>query len=312
VAVLAFLLLIAGALVTSNNAGLAVPDWPTSFGHLFKLPKMVGGVKFEHTHRMIAEIVGLLTIIVAIWTWRIDKRRWMRGLTLGAVAGVIVQGVLGGLTVLNFLPPAISTAHATVGQTMFCVLAAIAVFTSRSWLEEPAQMISRKDARPLLRHCWMLIGFLYLQLILGAAFRHVWTKWGPSGSNHWPVHKIVHAFLYPHIVNSIIVSVLLLYVSLRTLTKHQDIPHLRKPALALLLLLIAQLLLGVSAYVVRVVQGVDELQPTMSLVAVTVSHLAVGALILALTAVLTIQAYRHTGDPATVIPFDRSREVATA
>jgi cytochrome c oxidase assembly protein subunit 15 len=273
---------------------------------------MVGGVKFEHTHRMIAEFVGLLTIIAAIWTWRIDKRRWMRGLTLGAVAGVVFQGVLGGLTVLNFLPPAISTAHAAVGQTMFCVLAAIAVFTSRSWLEEPAEMISRKDARPLLRHCWMLIGFLYLQLILGAAFRHVWTKWGPMGSNRWPVHKIVHAFLYPHILNSLLVSVLIIYVSLRTLTKHQNIPHLRKPALALLLLLIAQLLLGVSAYVVRVVQGVNEFQPTMSLVAVTVSHLAVGALILALTAVLTIQAYRHTGDPATVIPFDRGREVATA
>lgn len=273
---------------------------------------MVGGVKFEHTHRMIAEFVGLMTIIVAIWTWRIDKRRWMRGLTLGAVAGVIIQGVLGGLTVLNFLPPAISTAHATIGQTMFCVLAAIAVFTSRSWLEEPAEMISRKDARPLLRHCWMLIGFLYLQLILGAAFRHVWTKWGPAGSNHWPVHKIVHALLYPHILNSLFVSALIIYVSLRTLTKHQSIPHLRKPALALLLLLIAQLLLGLSAYVVRVVQGVNELQPTMSLVVVTVSHLATGALILALSAILTIQAYRHTGDPATVIPFDRGREVATA
>ena len=311
-AALAFLLIVAGGLVTSNNAGLAVPDWPTSFGHLFKIPKMIGGVKFEHGHRMIAEFVGLLTIVVAIWTWRIDKRRWMRGLTIGAVAGVVFQGVLGGLTVLNFLPPAISTAHATVGQTMFVVLAAIAVFTSRSWLEEPAESIGRHEARPLLRHCWMLIAFLYLQLILGAAFRHVWTKWGPTGSNHWPVHKIVHALLYPHIVNALLVTFLVLYVSLRALTKHGNIPHLRKPALGLLLLLIAQLLLGVSAYVVRVVQGINESQPTMSLVVVTVSHLAVGALILLLTAVLTIQTYRHRGEPATVIPFDRRREVATA
>ena len=311
-AALAFLLIVAGGLVTSNNAGLAVPDWPTSFGHLFKIPKMIGGVKFEHGHRMIAEFVGLLTIVVAIWTWRIDKRRWMRGLTIGAVAGVVFQGVLGGLTVLNFLPPAISTAHATVGQTMFVVLAVIAVFTSRSWLEEPAESIGRHEARPLLRHCWMLIGFLYLQLILGAAFRHVWTKWGPSGSNHWPVNKIVHAFLYPHIVNALLVTFLVLYVSLRTLSKHGNIPHLRKPALGLLLLLIAQLLLGVSAYVVRVVQGINESQPTMSLVVVTVSHLAVGALILLLTAVLTIQVYRHRGEPAAVIPFDRQREVATA
>jgi heme A synthase len=132
------------------------------------------------------------------------------------------------------------------------------------------------------------------------------------GSNHWPVHKIVHAFLYPHIVNALLVTALVLYVSLRALTKHGNIPHLRKPALGLLLLLIAQLLLGVSAYVVRVVQGINESQPTMSLVAVTVSHLAVGALILLLTAILTIQTYRHRGEPASVIPFDRSREVATA
>jgi len=312
VAALAFLLIVAGGLVTSNNAGLAVPDWPTSFGHLFKIPKMIGGVKFEHGHRMIAEFVGLLTIVVAVWTWMVDKRRWMRGLTLAAVAGVVVQGVLGGLTVLNLLPPAISTAHATAGQTMFCVLAVIAVFTSRSWLEEPKEKIALKDARPLLRHCWMLIGFLYLQLILGAAFRHVWTKLGPSGANHWPAHKIVHAFLYPHIFNALIVSALVLYVSLRALTRHGNIKQLRRPALGLLLLLIVQLLLGVSAYVVRVVQGINESQPTMSLVWVTVAHLAVGAAILFLTFVLTIQAYRHSGDAATVIPFDRRREVATA
>jgi cytochrome c oxidase assembly protein subunit 15 len=312
VAVAAFLLLIAGGLVTSNNAGLAVPDWPTSFGSFYKMPRMIGGVKFEHGHRMVAEAVGLLTIGIAVWTWLVDKRRRMRGLTLAAVAGVIFQGVLGGLTVLKFLPPAISTAHATVGQTMFCVLAAIAVFTSRSWLEEPAQQIARKDARPLLRHCWMLIGFLYVQLILGAAFRHVWIKWGPLGDNSWPVHKIVHTLLYPHILNSLLVTGLVLYVSLRVISKHSGIAHLHRPALGMLLLLIAQLLLGAGAYGVRVVQGVNEVQPTLGLVAVTVAHLGVGALILALTVVLAIQTYRLNGEPAAVLPFARDREVATA
>src|SRR5690242_1359776 len=270
VAILAFLLLIAGGLVTSNNAGLSVPDWPTSFGSIYRMPRMIGGVKFEHTHRMVAEFVGLLTIIVAGWTWMIDRRRWMRGLTIGAVAGVIFQGVLGGLTVLNFLPPAISTAHATIGQTMFCVLAAIAVFTSRSWLEEPAQRISPRDAAPLIRHSWMLIGFLYLQLILGAAFRHVWTKSGPAGSNQWPTHKIVHAFLYPHIVNALFVAGLILYVGLRVLSKHSNIPQLKRPAMWLLVLLVVQLLLGAGAYVVRVVQGAVDPQPTLGLVAITV------------------------------------------
>jgi cytochrome c oxidase assembly protein subunit 15 len=312
VAIAAFLLLIAGGLVTSNNAGLAVPDWPTSFGSLYKMPRMIGGVKFEHGHRMVAEFVGLLTIVVAVWTWLVDRRRWMRRLTLAAVAGVIFQGVLGGLTVLNFLPPAISTAHATVGQAMFCVLAAIAVFTSRAWLEEPSEKILRKDAKPLLRHSWMLIGFLFLQLILGAAFRHVWTKWGPPGSNQWPVNKIVHAFLYPHIVNSLLVAGLILYLGLKIIGKYSNIPHLRRPATWMLVLLIVQLLLGAAAYVVRVIQGVNDVQPALGLVAITVSHLGVGALILAWSVVLTIQTYRHTGDSAGVLPFERSREAATA
>lgn len=312
VAALAFLLLIAGGLVTSNNAGLAVPDWPTSFGSWYRMPQMIGGVKFEHGHRMIAEGVGLLTIIVAIWTWRIDKRRWMRALTIGAVLGVVFQGILGGLTVLKLTPPLISTAHGVVGQTMFCVLAAIAVFTSRSWLDEPIERITMKDARPLIRHSWMLIGFLYIQLILGAAFRHVWTKWGPVGSNHWPVHKIIHMFLYPHILNALFVAALILYLGMRGLSKHSNIPHIKKPAMGLLMLLILQLLLGLAAYMVRVVQGVNDVQPTFALVGVTVSHLGVGALILALTVVFTIQAYRHRGESADVLPFDRAREVAKA
>jgi cytochrome c oxidase assembly protein subunit 15 len=312
VASLAFLLLIAGGLVTSNNAGLAVPDWPTSFGSLYKMPPMIGGIKFEHGHRMFAEFIGLLTIIVAIWTWRVDNRRWMRGLTLAAVAGVIFQGVLGGLTVLNFLPPAISTAHATVGQTMFCVLAAIAVFTSRSWLTEPAEKIAKKEARPLVRHCWMLIGFLYVQLILGAAFRHVWTKLGPMGADRWPTQKIVHAFLYPHILNALFVTFLALYVGIRAITKHSSIPHLRQPGLALVSLLAVQLVLGFSAYVTRVIYGASELQPTFNLVITTVAHMAVGALILATAFILTIQAHRHTGDAAQILPFERKREVVNA
>src|ERR1035441_6639486 len=110
-------LIVAGALVTSNDAGLSVPDWPTSFGSFYKMPNMVGGVRFEHGHRMVAEFVGLLTIILAVWIWLADKLRLVRLLGLAAVATVIAQGVLGGLTVLFFLPPLISSAHAAVAQT---------------------------------------------------------------------------------------------------------------------------------------------------------------------------------------------------
>src|SRR5205085_7858252 len=88
-----FVLLVAGALVTSNDAGLAVPDWPTSFGSIYKIPPMVGGIRFEHSHRMIAEGVGLLTILFCVATFRLDARRWLRNLSLATIGTVIAQGV---------------------------------------------------------------------------------------------------------------------------------------------------------------------------------------------------------------------------
>ena len=288
-----------------------MPDWPTTQGSLWKIPPLIGGVKYEHIHRMIAEFVGLLTIIVAIWTWIVDKRRWMRGLTIGGVLGVIFQGILGGLTVLNLLPPPISVAHAVVGQTMFCVLAAIAVFTGKSWLQEPTEKISKQESRPLLRHLWMLLGFIYLQLILGAAFRHVWTKLGPVGAERWPAKKIIHMFLYPHILNALIVAGLIVYVGMWVLTRYRNMPQLRRPAHLLTILLVVQLLLGFAAYVTRVVYGIDELQPTFGLVATTVSHIGVGALILAFTIILIIQVYRHTASPDDVV-VSASQKVAAA
>src|SRR6202047_5634064 len=144
-----FLLIIAGALVTSNDAGLSVPDWPTSFGSWYKIPKLVGGVQFEHIHRMIAQVAGLLTLILAIWTWRVEKRRWLRILALAAVGTVIAQGILGGLTVLFYLPPAISSAHAALAQTFFCIAVVIALFPGRKWIEEQPR-VDLDLGRPLL------------------------------------------------------------------------------------------------------------------------------------------------------------------
>src|ERR1700688_4484631 len=129
-------LIVAGALVTSNDAGLSVPDWPTTFGSFYKMPHMVGGVKYEHGHRMVAEFVGLLTIVLAVWTWRVEKRRWLKWLGLAALGTVIAQGILGGITVLFYLPPVISSAHAALAQTFFCIAVAIAVATGRRWVEE--------------------------------------------------------------------------------------------------------------------------------------------------------------------------------
>src|SRR3954447_6023390 len=136
-----FLLIIAGALVTSNDAGLAVPDWPTSFGSLYRIPPMVGGIKYEHGHRMLAEFIGLLTIILAVWTQRSDRRSWMRKLGWLALILVVVQGVLGGLTVKMFLPWYVSTAHAMVAQTFFSLILLMAMFQGRRWIEsEPLHL----------------------------------------------------------------------------------------------------------------------------------------------------------------------------
>src|SRR6266568_18458 len=132
------LLVLAGSLVTSTGSGLSVPDWPTSYGwNLFTFPpsKWVGGILYEHGHRLIASGVGLLTIVLAIWIWFSDSRRWLRWFGVGALGAVVAQGVLGGLTVLFFLPAAVSTAHAGLAEIYFCMTVAIGLFTSPGWMQ---------------------------------------------------------------------------------------------------------------------------------------------------------------------------------
>jgi heme a synthase len=270
-----FLLIIAGALVTSNDAGLSVPDWPTSFGSLYKIPKLVGGVKFEHTHRMIAQGAGLLTMILAGWTWRSERRRWMRILGFAALATVIAQGILGGLTVLFLLPPPISAAHAALAQTFFCLTCVIALFTGRRGVEQvPAVELDTR--RPALFTLALLSIFvLYVQLILGALFRHHGLSW------------------WPHVLNALLVSAVLTWTAVRALSQFGNIEAVRQPAIALLFLLIAQLCLGFVAFVTRVAWGKDAVQPELPMVISTVAHVAVGALLLATAVILAIQVWRY-------------------
>jgi heme a synthase len=270
-----FLLIIAGALVTSNDAGLSVPDWPTSFGSLYKIPRLVGGVKFEHTHRMIAQVAGLLTIILAIWTWRADRRRWMRYLALGAIGTVIAQGILGGLTVLYFLPAPISSAHAALAQTFFCLTVAVAVFTGRKWVEEVPEIEFDSRRPSLVTLTWLSIFVLYVQLILGAMFRHHGLSW------------------WPHAVHAAVVAFVLAWTAVRALSQFSKIEAIRKPAILMLGLLITQLCLGFLAFLTRVEWAKDAAQPELPMVISTVAHVAVGALLLATAVVLAIQVWRH-------------------
>ena len=288
-----FVLLVAGALVTSNDAGLAVPDWPTSFGSIYRIPPMVGGVRFEHSHRMIAELIGLLTIVMAFWTWRADTRRWLRRLALGALALVIFQGVLGGTTVLNYLPPAVSSAHATFAQTFFCVAVLMALFTSRSWVGRE-RLALRDEGTPGLRTLSVvLLVALYAQLILGAAFRHVWTKLGPTGANRIAAEEITGTYLVPHVLNALLVTALLIWVATRVLARYGNVPTLRRPATVLLFLVAAQLMLGFGAYLARVEWGRDAAQPHPFMVWSTVAHVVTGAALLGTSVVLTAQVYRN-------------------
>jgi len=274
-AVWTFLLIIAGALVTSNDAGLSVPDWPTSFGSLYKIPRLVGGVKFEHTHRMIAQVAGLLTIVLAVWTWLSEKRRWMRILGWGTLGTVIAQGVLGGLTVLFFLPPAVSSAHAALAQTFFCLSVAIALFTGQKWVEEEPR-VEFDQRRPSLFTLTLLSIFvLYVQLILGAMFRHHGLSW------------------WPHVVHAVVVSFVLAWTVVRALTVYSRIDAVKRPTILMLSLLIAQLCLGFTAFLTRVMWGRDAVQPELPMVISTVAHVAVGALLLATTVILAIQVWRH-------------------
>src|SRR3989338_3837872 len=112
-------LIFVGGLVTSTGSGLSVPDWPLSYGTLF--PPMVGGIRFEHTHRLIAGFVGLLTLALAVWSSRREPRRSLRRLGWIALAAVVAQAVLGGITVLQQLPLPVSVAHACLGQLFFCL-----------------------------------------------------------------------------------------------------------------------------------------------------------------------------------------------
>jgi len=270
-----FLLIIAGALVTSNEAGLSVPDWPTSFGSLYRIPPLVGGVKFEHGHRMLAELIGLLTIGVAVWTQKVDRRPWMRVLGWAALGTVIAQGILGGLTVLFYLPPAISTAHATLAQTFFCIMVSMAFFTSESWVKAPTLMQSPDTQLRLTTLSLLTVFAVWLQLIMGAAFRH-------SGIR-----------LLPHVIGAAVVFFMVLWLVIVTLRRHPSTPELATPATILVTLLMFQIGLGLVTYVARVHWSRSAAAPLLSMVVTTVAHVACGALVLVTTVILAIQIHRH-------------------
>lgn len=303
VAAATFFLIIAGALVTSHDAGLATADWPLTEGRF--LPKieflgistgvdMVGNLFWEHGHRMVATTVGFLTIVLVVLLHAREKRLWVRRLGLAALAGVIAQGLLGGLTVKLMLPLAVSTAHATLAQLFFCTTVSLAVFTSKSWLEGRST-IEEQGTVPVRYLCVAAVAAIFLQLILGATLRHsaTWDKPLPT------------SLLLTHIGGAISVALLVGSASLTVMRRHGTEKFLVRPAQIALALLVVQLLLGVSAYWVRTLSPNDP-QPLPLMVGTTVAHVACGALVFATMIVLTLRSYRVLRSPETAVSFAAS------
>jgi len=272
VAVCTLLLVLAGASVTSKEAGLSVPDWPLSYGQV--IPQMTGGVLFETGHRMIATIVGILTILLAIWIARVEKpphgRAWMRRLGWAAVSLVVAQGLLGGATVLLLQPAPISIGHACLAQLFFSVTVAIAVFTSRKWQEGPEPV--EDYGWPSLRSLAILTPLLILlQIALGAGFRH-------------------RAFgLLPHVIGAMIVPLVILLAGVFVLQQFPRHRALRPAAIALLTITGVQVVLGIAAYFARM----NAAAYPLAMVLTTVAHVATGGLTLAASVVLAIQIRRN-------------------
>ena len=262
----AFFLLIAGAMVTSTGSGLAVPDWPLSYGQVF--PPMKGGVFFEHGHRVIAFFVALMTGILVFWVWARESRRWVRALAAAAAAGILLQALLGGLTVLYGLPKAVSIAHACLGQTVFCLLVAIAHATS-----SPPDAPSRPSEGPgSLGRLWVAgaaaVALLFVQLVLGASLRH-------TGQG-----------LIPHLLGAVAVFAAVAWTAYGAYSSDDARPGLLRPAAVLLLLLPVQFLLGLAALTVRSHRVAALSWPT----ALTAAHLACGAALLAFAVLWTLRA----------------------
>lgn len=258
----ALLLLTAGGMVTSTDSGLAVPDWPLSYGQW--LPRMAGGVFFEHGHRMIAAGVGFLILVMAALTQREEARPAVRRLAWATLVLVILQGCLGGITVYYGLPVAVSSAHAVLGQTLFCLLIAMAELVG-----EPPLAASR-PAGGLLAASRLALGALWLQLVLGSILRH-----GGSGIS-W------------HVCGAVVAAVATLWAGCKTLVERRE-PSLRAPAAALLSLLLLQLLLGAGAAAFRLL---PEPRANRAMIAVATSHLAVGAFLLGTAAMLATRLSR--------------------
>ncbi|MGD8328644.1 MAG: COX15/CtaA family protein [Acidobacteriota bacterium] len=296
-----FVLVIAGGLVTSTGSGLAVPDWPLSYGMYF--PPMIGGIFYEHGHRMVAGTVGIMTMILGLWLWRAEPRRWVRRLGAAAVLAVLAQAGLGGLTVIFLLPTAVSVAHAGLAMAFFCITSALALVTSPSWL----QPIAREPAGgspPLPRLAAITTAVIYMQILIGATVRH-------TGSGlACPDFPLCNGQLIPsltslgvglhmlHRVGAVVVACMVIWVYRRVTTRHAAQTRLVVPATIALTLVGVQFLLGALT-----VWNALAVEPTTA-------HVGGGALLLVTMLTLSLRCYRRYSTGAQTAPAASREAIA--
>jgi cytochrome c oxidase assembly protein subunit 15 len=275
------LLLVAGALVTSNAAALSVPDWPLSYGTL--TPPMVGGIFYEHSHRLIAGGLGILTAVLALVIWAAEKRRWLRWFAFIAVLGVVVQAILGGQVVIQLLHYWLPVIHACFAQIVFAAVLGIAVFTSRWWITEQPKI---EDRGSVSIHTVALLngGVIFLQVFLGAGFRH----------QEMPI--------WPHIAGSLAVLATVIWTAAVLRSRFSQSRELSRSRVMLHAIFGVQFLLGLATYWSRL-KTADAPQPMPLTIALTVTHTVIGALVFAVAIVILLLCYR-------VVP--RRRELVAA
>jgi cytochrome c oxidase assembly protein subunit 15 len=312
-----FCLVIAGGLVTSTGSGLAVPDWPLSYGQV--MPRMVGGILYEHGHRMVATFVGLLTTILAVWLWRKDDRAWVRILGVTALGAVILQGILGGLTVLYLLPTPVSVAHATLAQSFFSLTVILALVTSRGWRESVAEPLAFNRRTRL----FMLAaaGAVFLQLVLGAWMRHsdaglaipdfplsygrllpppggeglTWINEQRTQSYDLPPVEASQVWIhFAHRAGALLAGLTVIACGVHTLRAYPGDQRLREPAIVMMLLVLVQLLLG--ALTVWTGKGVQ----------IATAHVATGALLFGTCVFIAARSFHLYAPPVTEPEFSAS------
>lgn len=274
------LLLVAGALVTSNDAALSVTDWPRSHG-VWIPATLAGGDLYEYSHRVVAGALGIFTLILAVLVWVKDERRWLRWFAVIALGGIVAQAILGGQVVIQLLHYWLPVMHACFAQIMFGAILSIAVFTSKWWVSERPQLENKGS--PTI-HSVALINALviFLQVFLGAGFRH----------KDMPI--------WPHAAGSVVVLGTVVWTAIVLRKRFEQSREFTLARILLHSVFGVQFLLGLGAFWARS-STADAPQPMPVMVTLTVIHTVVGALLFAVSIFTILLCYR-------LVP--RGREVA--